>query len=220
MKVCSLCSRQANQLVPLSFELKDVQICPECRTELSRIRQMNEDMPLADRTSSFARFQAYRETRWTGAQEAKTKQYLDVVEQKAKCLVPSEEEYQEILRQQQEDAEREEELNATAQLRLQQLSRYTTAGEGFEGKRIVRYLGLVSGAAMYTIGGVIGEGFVDSVQSKMFSSWLNTALNRARTAAVKAGGNGLIGLQHAVTSAVNGSVIVTVTATAVELEDI
>ncbi len=219
MKVCSLCSRQVNQLFPLSFELRDVQICPECRAELSRIRQLNEEMPLEEKRASFSKFKEYQQAHWTAVRDPKAKQFLDGIEQKAKSMAPSEEEYREILRQQQEDAEREQELNATAQLRLQQLSRYTTAGEGFEGKRIVRYLGLVSGAATYMMGGLIGEGITNAAQSRQFAAALRFAAGKAQESAMRAGGNGLIGLQHALSS-VNGTMIVTVSATAVELEDI
>lgn len=84
-----------------------------------------------------------------------------------------------------------------------------------EGYVITDYLGSVSGAATYLLGGAFGEGLSDSRQSAMVSNAFQTAIRQMKTEA--RGADAIVGLQHTLCGVSNGYMIVSVTGTAVKL---
>lgn len=86
-----------------------------------------------------------------------------------------------------------------------------------EGYNITHYLGTVSGAATYLIGGIFGEGMIGSRQSSQFSAAWNDALEVMKKAAGNA--DAIVGIQHTLCGVANGYMVVSVTGTAVKLTE-
>lgn len=90
-----------------------------------------------------------------------------------------------------------------------------------EGYVVSEYLGCVSASACYLPGGAIGEGYINSMQSAMYTSAYNDALSRMKTE-VQNKADAIIGIQSSVCSmnGVMSFILVTVSGTAVKLEKI
>ena len=87
-----------------------------------------------------------------------------------------------------------------------------------EGKRIKAYLGLVGGADLYNAGGLIGGGYSTKGQSMYFRMAVEAATRKMEENSC--GADAIVGVQISIgSSAVANQVIVTVTGTAVTLED-
>lgn len=82
---------------------------------------------------------------------------------------------------------------------------------------ITSYLGVVSGADAYTVGGIIGDGLMK--QGFYYDLSLNKAKSLMESNASKYGADAVVGIQVAVTSmSTVGQIIVTATGTAVKIE--
>ena len=90
-----------------------------------------------------------------------------------------------------------------------------TTGYNFEGYKIDKYLGPVTGADSYLAGGLIGEGLlkVDSLYENSFSRAKSIIMSKA--ASLDA--NAIIGLKATLTSITNGYIVVTLIGTAVKI---
>lgn len=84
-----------------------------------------------------------------------------------------------------------------------------------EGHHIKEYLGIVSAADTYVVGGVIGEGFLN--QNKQYNPTIERINMQLDIEATKLHADAVVGLQVSVTS-VAGDIVVTVTGTAVKIE--
>ena len=93
-----------------------------------------------------------------------------------------------------------------------------TTTQSVDGKKVKAYLGLVTGASPYNAGGMVGGGYSSKGQSNLFSYAVNSAKDTMVSSAH--GADAIIGVQIAVgSSSAMNQVIVTVTGTAVTLED-
>ncbi len=90
-----------------------------------------------------------------------------------------------------------------------------TTTPSLEGYHITKYIGTVTGAATYLIGGVIGEGMFSSRQSSQFSIAWQEAVAFMKKEAYKA--DAIVGVQHTLCGVANGYMVVSVTGTAVNL---
>ncbi len=93
-----------------------------------------------------------------------------------------------------------------------------TTTQGVDGKKVKAYLGVVAGASPYNAASLPGGGYAPAGQPNLF----NYAVNSAITAMIgnAYGAEAIIGVQIAVSSSgVMNQEIVTVTGTAVTLED-
>lgn len=82
---------------------------------------------------------------------------------------------------------------------------------------ISQYLDIVSGADTYTVGGIIGEGFLR--QGSYYEMALDKAKSQMESKASLYGADAIVGIQVAVTSmATVGEIVVTATGTAVKIE--
>ena len=87
-----------------------------------------------------------------------------------------------------------------------------------EGKSIKEYIGLVSGADLYNAGGLIGGGYTSGGQTMYFQNAVSKATSKMIESARFA--DAIVGVQVVIgSSAGMNQVIVTVTGTAVFLED-
>lgn len=92
-----------------------------------------------------------------------------------------------------------------------------TTTQSIENYHIVEYLGIVSGADTYVVGGIIGEGFAK--QGKYYETALRNAHLQMESKAGQYGADAIVGVQVSVTSmATAGSIVVTSTGTAVKIE--
>ena len=92
-----------------------------------------------------------------------------------------------------------------------------TTTPNIENYQITEYLGIVTGADTYTVGGLIGEGFLK--QNMYYENAISTAKNQMETKAISFSADAIVGVQVSVTSmATAGSIIVTATGTAVKIE--
>ena len=86
-----------------------------------------------------------------------------------------------------------------------------------ENYHITSYLGIVSGADTYTVGGLIGEGLMK--QGFYYEMSLNKAKSLMESKASEYGADAIVGIQVAVTSMSSvGQIVVTATGTAVKIE--
>ena len=92
-----------------------------------------------------------------------------------------------------------------------------TTCEKIENREIESYLGIVYSTGIYIVGGLLGGGLVN--QEILFGTEYDRAMNRMYQKAILLGGNAVIGMQTALTSAAN-YIILTVSGTAVKLKDI
>ena len=83
--------------------------------------------------------------------------------------------------------------------------------------RITQYLGIVTGADTYIVGGLIGEGFLK--QNSLFRQSVAKARMQLESEAREMGADAVVGVLISNTSmASTGNVIVTATGTAVKIE--
>ena len=83
--------------------------------------------------------------------------------------------------------------------------------------QITQYLGIVTGADTYIVGGLIGEGFLK--QNSLFRQAVSTARKQLESAASEMGADAVVGVLISSTSmASTGNIIVTATGTAVKIE--
>lgn len=99
-----------------------------------------------------------------------------------------------------------------------------TTTDNVEGKRIARYLGIVTGEASAEVNLVSDKpvtGFADSYH-KVIPGVRDSALRGAMQGAEQSGGNAIVGakIDYVVHGSGRGMVLVSVTGTAVVLEDI
>ncbi len=92
-----------------------------------------------------------------------------------------------------------------------------TTTQSVEGYNITRYIGTVTGAATYSPGGIIGEGFLNKHQSAQFAFAWQEAVEFMKKAAGRA--DAIIGVQHTLCGVANGYMVVSVAGTAVMLEE-
>ena len=90
-----------------------------------------------------------------------------------------------------------------------------TTTPNIEKYQISRYLGVVTGADTYTVGGLLGEGL--AMQNVYFNQAVSKALSRLENTAISIGADAVVGLTVSNTSA-GGEIIVTLTGTAVKIE--
>lgn len=90
-----------------------------------------------------------------------------------------------------------------------------TTGYNFEGYKIDKYLGTVTGADSYLAAGIIGEGLlrVDLLFENSFSRAKSIIMNKAASWDA----NAIIGLKTTLTSIANGNIVVAVIGTAVKI---
>ena len=91
-----------------------------------------------------------------------------------------------------------------------------TTTNDFANAEIEAYLGTVSGADYYVVGGLLGEGLAK--QSKLFNTAFSKAKERMFENALELGANAIVGLNHSLTCVTNGNMIVVVTGTAVRVK--
>lgn len=91
-----------------------------------------------------------------------------------------------------------------------------TTCEKFEGKEIEAYYGVVYGTGIYLVGGLVGGGMAN--QEVLFGTEYNKAIEKMYQKAISIGGNAIVGMQTALTSAAN-NIILTVSGTAVKLKE-
>lgn len=94
-----------------------------------------------------------------------------------------------------------------------------TTTQSIDGKKITEYLGIVSGADTYLMGGLMGGGVTNKGQSIYYSSSLSSAVSTMIGAANNLEADAIVGVIINVSSTANGTVAVTVSGTAVKLED-
>lgn len=118
------------------------------------------------------------------------------------------------LKQEQEELERKNK-EAFANIIL-------TTTPNIEGRRIVEYKQIVSGASIYTIGGLLGEGYFNKVQDSLFGISIGRAKYRLLNEAFSLGADAVINIQTALGGgpAAMNQMIVTLTGTAVVTEKI
>ena len=90
-----------------------------------------------------------------------------------------------------------------------------TSAPIIENHPVYQYLGMVTGADNYLVGGIIGEGLarVDSMYETCFSNAVNKIVRKA----LDMGANAIIGVQTSLTNVANGNMFVTVIGTAVKV---
>lgn len=114
-------------------------------------------------------------------------------------------------------AEKEKEENEKIIEEIETDSLITTTNR-FENAEIERYLGVVSGTAIYLVGGIVGGGLVN--QENLFGAAFAQAKCRMLDKAKKRGANAVVGMSITVTSPGNlNNIIVIVTGTAVKLRE-
>ena len=92
-----------------------------------------------------------------------------------------------------------------------------TTTPNVEGYTITKYLDTVTGASIYLLGGVIGEGMFSKRQSSQFAFAWQEAVGFMSKAAGNA--DAVVGVQHTLCGVANGYMVVTVTGTAVKLAE-
>lgn len=90
-----------------------------------------------------------------------------------------------------------------------------TTTPNIEKYHITRYLGVVTGADTYTVGGLLGEGFAK--QNLYFNQAVSKVLSQMENAAIRIGADAVVGIIVSNTSE-GGQIIVTATGTAVKIE--
>lgn len=94
-----------------------------------------------------------------------------------------------------------------------------TSTSSIEGYQITEYLGVVTAAETYTIGGIIGEGVFK--QGLYFSNAMNRALQDMKGTAARLHADAVVGVQTSVTAMSSiGNVVVTVIGTAVKTKNV
>ena len=108
-----------------------------------------------------------------------------------------------------------------AQLLLARQNITATTSSYVEGHYITNYLGIVSGASIYNVGGLLGGGYTDKGQNSMFSVAIRIAEKIMLNDAFMRGANAVVGIQTALGgSATMNQIVVTLTGTAVKTEKI
>lgn len=93
-----------------------------------------------------------------------------------------------------------------------------TTTENIEGKRIEKYLGVVSGTDIYLVGGLLGGGMAN--QEKLYGRALDTAMSHLEAKASQMGADAIVGISTNLVSPGNvNNIIVVVTGTAVKTRD-
>ena len=93
-----------------------------------------------------------------------------------------------------------------------------TTTASVEGKRIKKYLGVVTGTDIYLVGGILGGGLAN--QENLFGAAYQKACSKMEEKAKQKHANAVVGIQTQVLSPGNlNNIIVVVTGTAVSLED-
>lgn len=97
----------------------------------------------------------------------------------------------------------------------------TTTTESIEGKKIERYLGLVSGVDHYTLGGLLGEGASKTFGGAYSSTAFKAAQQMMEENARRLGADAIVGVQMSTTigAGSGGSMYVQLMGTAVTLTD-
>lgn len=114
-----------------------------------------------------------------------------------------------------------EAMEEAARLSAKLFGMITTTGSNVEGYRISEYKGLVCGASIYNVGGLIGGGYLDKVQSNLFAMAIRSAKETLVHDAFYKGADAVIAIQTSLGgSATMNQLVVTLTGTAVKLEKI
>ena len=94
-----------------------------------------------------------------------------------------------------------------------------TTTPNIEGKKIDKYLGIVTGTEIYLVGGLIGGGLAN--QERLYTFAVNNAMERMKEKAKALGADAIVGVSTNFTSPGNlNNMIVVVTGTAVLTDDI
>lgn len=94
-----------------------------------------------------------------------------------------------------------------------------TTTQGIEDKKITDYLGIVSGADTYLMGGAIGLGVTAKGQTLHYTSAVDSALLKMVESANDMSADAIVGIEINTSSSGNGTIAVTVSGTAVKLKD-
>lgn len=96
-----------------------------------------------------------------------------------------------------------------------------TTTETVQGKVVDRYLGIVSGVDSYTIGGLLGEGFLSSAGNSYSKSTIDKAQRMMESDAAALGADAIIGVQMSTASpaGAGGLMYIQMMGTAVTLKD-
>lgn len=212
MKTCALCSQKVSQTVPLSYEMKDVQICGNCRSILNMIRQADT---ISEENQS--KSLSYMEEYWGNITDKKVREYVDNV---AKPFI---EKNRQINAARDEQQKREE-------LKKQII---LTTTPGIEGYRITGYCGLVFGETVFraSVKDAIGKSIEDLGNSLQFTALEMSgavslleqarefALGKMLDQAAQRKCNAIVGIDNE-SSEMNGTIHVTIYGTAVQIEKV
>lgn len=203
MAVCSICGNKLSFNSRL-YPLRDlgIQGCEKCFDKWDKIRPDIDSMLDSKTNDEIMSFMAENGLLIS---ENHKDEFVEFLEKKRSAILKREKQ----LEMQKIQAEMQEKMKINMKGFL------ITTGYDFEGYKIDKYIGTVTGADGYLASGLIGEGLlkVDSMYDNSFSRARNIMMSKAASWDA----NAIIGLKTTLTSISNGYMVVTVLGTAVRI---